>query len=193
MRLSLGGRAVAFGEAQLQWRGPTAVSAALCGESLCGGSPSEPAQDPAAPEKPDSVCVKFAHVGGGGIVDMGGKFLLVGPLFELGYSDGSWRNATSSVSGAAKDTVVVTALTSAEEKTPVVTMVRYAQYNEPCDPSNDHPGMSPGGGGEHGARPTLGNMSATFTCSLYSRYPGGGEGAEGVLLPAPSFWLNVTQ
>ena len=199
LRLSLGGRAVAFGETELEWRGPTAVSAALC--------------------QPDAhtVCVKFAHVGGAGIVDFSGRFATVGPLFELGYSDGSWRNATSSPGKhSPNDTITVAALTPMSP-TPVgaagreedekdeeekegeggadgvsITAVRYAQYNEPCDPSNDRPGMSPGGGGEHGDPPTRGNMPADPTCALYARVPHPDGAAGGVLLPAPSFWLNLT-
>lgn len=196
LRLSLGGRAVAFGEKDLQWRGPTAVSASLC---------TPPA---AAVGVKAAVCVKFAHVSAAGILDFSQKFPGVGTLFELGFSDGSWRNATTTTSSGkqppSKDTVTVTVLTPAggdggekaveeEEEGVSITAVRYAQYNEPCDPSNDHPGMSPGGGGEQGAPPTLGNMTANLTCALYSRYHFTGGVARGVLLPARSFWLNVTQ
>ena len=178
LRLSLAGRAVAFGESDLEWRGPTAESAALCEP---GGK---------------TVCVKFKHVGDGGLLDFSGHFPGVGPLFALGYSDGSWRNATSSLSkkSTKADTIVIAALTPSQEYVDIqgqggvaLTAVRYAQFNEPCDPSNDHPGMSPGGGGEHGEPPTLGNMSANLTCALYSR-----GSISGVLLPARSFWLNVS-
>jgi hypothetical protein len=189
MRLSLGGRAVAFGEKDLEWRGPTAVSASLC--------------QPGA----KVICVRFSHISAAGILDFSGKFSHVGPLFELGYSDGSWRTATSSLAGkqsSSKDTIAVAVLTPALEdgeenlleegpEGVSITAVRYAQYNEPCDPSNDRPGMSPGGGGEHGEPPTLGNMTANLTCALYSRYHYLGGVASGVLLPAPSFWLNVTK
>jgi hypothetical protein len=195
-RLSLGGRAVAFGERQLEWRGPTAVSAALC-------------EQPGTTTTQEAVCVKFAHVGSAGILDFSRKYPGVGPLFEMGYSDGAhitWRNATSQKPSVTKqprnDTVIVAALAALAPQrraqgdneetraTRTIVAVRYAQYNEPCDPLNDRPGMSPGGGGEHGARPTLGNMTANVTCALYSQYPDGTGGS--VLLPAPSFWLNVS-
>lgn len=189
-RLSLGGRAVAFGEKNLKWRGPTAVSASLC--------------TPAAPGV-KAVCVKFSHVSDGGILDFSRRFPSVGTLFELGYSDGKWRNATTGLGQQpSKDIITVTALATTparsggvgeqeEEEGLSITEVRYAQYNEPCDPSNDRPGMSPGGGGEHGEPPTLGNMTANLTCALYSRYHFLGGAASGVLLPARSFWLNVTE
>jgi hypothetical protein len=189
LRLSLGGRAVAFGEEDLKWRGPTAVSASLCTLAAPGVK---------------AVCVKFSHVSDSGVLDFSRKFPGVGTLFELGYSDGKWRNATTGLGAQlSKDTITVTALAPAPARSGDVgeqeaaeglsiTGVRYAQYNEPCDPSNDRPGMSPGGGGEHGEPPTIGNMTANLTCALYSRYYFSGL-ASGVLLPARSFWLNVTQ
>eukprot|EP01049_Picozoa_sp_SAG25_P009137 SAG25_NODE_880_length_4970_cov_4.557380_2_plen_110_part_00 len=61
--------------------------------------------------------MKFAHVGSAGILDFSRKYPGVGPLFEMGYSDGAhvtWRNATSQKPSVTKqprkDTVIVAAL-----------------------------------------------------------------------------------
>ena len=119
LRLSLGGRAVAFGEAHLEWRGPTAATATLCqhhhhpqpqqAAAAAAGAGSSAAVGSAA-----AVCVKFTHVGEegcSGLLDFSRRFAGVGPLFEIGYSDGSWENATSAKTRpggqASRDTLVV--------------------------------------------------------------------------------------
>ena len=67
--------------------------------------------------------------------------------------------------------------------------IRYAQYDQPCIPTNDKAGMSPGGGGEPGPA-TRGDFLAELSCSVYSRYSA--RGVPSVLLPSGPFWLNAT-
>ena len=174
-RLALGGRAVAFGEADVPWQGPLATGAAL---SNCGSADATLLRD--------CVRVTFDHVGPTGL------WLQRPDLFELGYHNSSsgavfWRNGTA-VALPAHDSILIKAVEGTGSDAPP-TAVRYAQYNEPCNPVNDYAGMSPGGGGATMKRPqpTLGNFTAIPSCSIYGNY----KASLGLVLPARSFWLNV--
>ena len=169
-RLSLGGRAVAFGEKTVPWRGPVATEATM------------------VPNSASSVHVRFDVAG-----STGGLVLLRPDLFELGFKNGSqphyFRNATAVL--VAKDALLVQLVGKDLDRfahAGEVTSVRYAQYNEPCNPSNDKARMSPGGGGEPGPA-TTGNQTATLSCSLYAKYAVRGAGQ--VTLPARAFTFNV--
>jgi hypothetical protein len=179
-RLSLGGRAVAFEEKKIPWQGPLVTGVALSG---CGSSGTRV-------PRTDRGCVRvtFEHVGPTGL------WLQRPDLFELGYDNSTsaavyYRNATA-VSLPAHDAILVKPLKGGSGADSPIA-VRYAMYNEPCNPVNDHAGMSPGGGGAtmKTSKPTLGNETAVPSCSLYSNH----KGSNGrLLLPARSFWLNVT-
>ena len=175
-RLALGGRAVAFGDAEVPWRGPTAVSAKVLTATTGAGVEVE---------------VTFDHIGPAGLV------IKAAGLFELGSSSTeTWHNATGKLHGTSS--IVVSASTDPDSSglqaladlNPLE--IRYAYYDAPCVPTNDKPGMSPGGGGEPGPA-TAGNFTADVSCSIYSEYSARGVGEQGVLLPSPPFWLNVTQ
>ena len=170
-RLSLGGRAIAFGESDVAWRGPVAVNASL---AQCGTVPLELT----------CVQVTFDEIGAG--------LLLLRPdLFEMEFrvnsTSTSFRNATARL--VSNDTVMVQVVPTVLRIGSAPIAIRYAQYNEPCNPVNDIPGMSPGGGGEPGPA-TKANTTAVLSCSLYAEYVARGLG--NLTLPARSFWLNVS-
>ena len=129
--------------------------------------------------------MKFDNVGPSGMI------LKAAGLFELGSSSTGWQNATGKLHGS--NSIIVSASTSWRAlASGSLLEVRYAQYDAPCIPTNDKAGMSPGGGGEPGPA-TTGDFLAEVSCPIYSEYMARGVGEQGVLLPSPPFWLNVTR